>query len=182
MSKWGEKLALFAETPVWELGEASSWEEGAVPALLAFGTKRQLPPTDFLLRPPPPPQPTAPAALPGNQGTKSPAQGVPRWRLRRERGLKKVWTSPAELWLQPGQFPELLMNVQFEKEVIDTPAWKHTPQAPWVHPANKSQVAPQRWGHCMIPPSRSQVQESLSGLKKDRLEVSPPTLSLSVSL
>lgn len=43
--------------------------------MLAFGTKRQLPPTDFLLRPLPPPQPTAPAALPGNQGTKSPAPG-----------------------------------------------------------------------------------------------------------
>lgn len=32
MSKWGKKLALFAETPVWELGEASCWEEGAVTA------------------------------------------------------------------------------------------------------------------------------------------------------
>lgn len=73
----GGNLSLFAETPLWELGDASCWEEGTVTALLAFGTKRQLPPTDFLLRPPPPPQPTAPAALPGNQGTKSPAQGVP---------------------------------------------------------------------------------------------------------
>lgn len=105
---------------MWELGEASCWEEGAVTALLAFGTKRQLPPTDFLLRPPPPPQPTAPAALPGNQGTKSPAQGVPGWRLGRERRLWKVWTRPAELWLQPGRFPGLLVNVQFETEVIDT--------------------------------------------------------------
>lgn len=92
MSKWGEKLPLFAETPVWELGETSYWEEGAALVMLAFGTKRQLPPTDSLLRPPPPPQPTAPAALPGNQGTKSPAQGVPEWGWGRERRwpLEKV--------------------------------------------------------------------------------------------
>lgn len=100
---------------MWELGEASCWEERAVTALLAFGTKRQLPPTDFLLSPPPPPQPTTPAALPGNQGTKSPAQGVPGWRLGRER--KGEEGMDVELWLQPGQFPGLLMNVQSEKEV-----------------------------------------------------------------
>ena len=49
---------------------------GAMPPV---GTKRQLPPTGFLPRPPPPAQPTAPAALPGNWGKKSPAQGVPGW-------------------------------------------------------------------------------------------------------
>ena len=44
-----------------------------------FGTKRQLPPTGFLPRPPPPSQPTAPAALPGNRGKKSPARDVLGW-------------------------------------------------------------------------------------------------------
>lgn len=111
-----------------------------------------LPPTDFLLRPPPPPQPTVPAALPENQGTKSPARGVPGWRLGREGRLKKVWTRPAELWLQPGPAPDLLMNVQFEKEIADTqPGSTHCRLHGFIQPSKNLSQDSRKTGQRYFP-------------------------------
>ena len=89
--------------------------------------------------------------------------------------MKKVWTSPEELWLQPDPFPKLLMNVQFEKEITDTqPGNTHCRLHGFIQPIKAKGHPKAGGGHFMIPPPRFQVQKSLSGLKRDRPEVFPP--------